>query len=256
MKKAEGYFKYWGKARKREDGGWDYHLLPYHCLDVAAVGGMLVERMFVARHVAVGLRCEPREIVNAVTFLCAIHDIGKFSEGFQNLRPELLENLNGVKSRVTYQEKHWSIGYRFFCENTHLISSVHQDIVLDVLSSWLAASAGHHGRPPKNEMNVYPVMERFSQRGFSDASEFIKDTQVVFNAKQIVDFLTEKQENVVRQFSWVLAGLIVLSDWIGSNQKWFPFCSKNMRLQDYWEQKVSFTKTLVNLIFIGIWFCV
>ncbi|MBU2103269.1 MAG: hypothetical protein KKF80_07710 [Candidatus Omnitrophica bacterium] len=31
------YFKYWGKARKKEDGRWDYHLLPYHCLDVAAV---------------------------------------------------------------------------------------------------------------------------------------------------------------------------------------------------------------------------
>jgi CRISPR-associated endonuclease/helicase Cas3 len=32
-------FKYWGKARKKEDGtGYDYHLLPYHCLDVAAVG--------------------------------------------------------------------------------------------------------------------------------------------------------------------------------------------------------------------------
>jgi len=33
------YYKYWGKARKKEDGsGFDYHLLPYHCLDVAAVG--------------------------------------------------------------------------------------------------------------------------------------------------------------------------------------------------------------------------
>lgn len=33
------YFKYWGKARIRDDGsGYDYHLLPYHCLDVAAVG--------------------------------------------------------------------------------------------------------------------------------------------------------------------------------------------------------------------------
>jgi CRISPR-associated endonuclease/helicase Cas3 len=36
---AKPYFKYWGKARKRENGdGYDYHLLPYHCLDVAAVG--------------------------------------------------------------------------------------------------------------------------------------------------------------------------------------------------------------------------
>ncbi|MBN1577058.1 MAG: hypothetical protein JW913_10925 [Chitinispirillaceae bacterium] len=33
------YYKYWGKARKRVDGaGYDYHLLVYHCLDVAAVG--------------------------------------------------------------------------------------------------------------------------------------------------------------------------------------------------------------------------
>jgi CRISPR-associated endonuclease/helicase Cas3 len=33
------YFKYWGKAEKAEDGRTPgYHLLPYHCLDVAAVG--------------------------------------------------------------------------------------------------------------------------------------------------------------------------------------------------------------------------
>lgn len=49
------YYRYWGKARKvasppgslstrgegeyNTDGnGWEYHLLVYHCLDVAAVG--------------------------------------------------------------------------------------------------------------------------------------------------------------------------------------------------------------------------
>ena len=32
------YYKYWGKTRKREDEEWDWHLLVYHCLDVAAVG--------------------------------------------------------------------------------------------------------------------------------------------------------------------------------------------------------------------------
>jgi len=31
------YFKYWGKAKAEEEGGSAYHLLPYHCLDVAAV---------------------------------------------------------------------------------------------------------------------------------------------------------------------------------------------------------------------------
>ena len=33
------YYQYWGKARNKEVGpGYDWHLLPYHCLDVAAVG--------------------------------------------------------------------------------------------------------------------------------------------------------------------------------------------------------------------------
>jgi CRISPR-associated endonuclease/helicase Cas3 len=31
---TDTYFKYWGKAEKDGDG---YHLLPYHCLDLAAV---------------------------------------------------------------------------------------------------------------------------------------------------------------------------------------------------------------------------
>jgi hypothetical protein len=39
------YFKYWGKARKKENGeGYDYHLLPYHCLDVAAITGWTSRR--------------------------------------------------------------------------------------------------------------------------------------------------------------------------------------------------------------------
>ncbi|QXP87028.1 HD domain-containing protein [Methylococcus capsulatus] len=32
------YFRYWSKARKEGEPGAPYHLLPYHCLDVAAVG--------------------------------------------------------------------------------------------------------------------------------------------------------------------------------------------------------------------------
>jgi len=40
MTRAESYFHYWGKAEK---GGPGYHLLVYHCLDVAAVGWILFD---------------------------------------------------------------------------------------------------------------------------------------------------------------------------------------------------------------------
>lgn len=40
------YFRYWGKAGKDGDS---YHLLPYHCLDVAAAGAVWWEQSSVIR---------------------------------------------------------------------------------------------------------------------------------------------------------------------------------------------------------------
>jgi len=40
----KSYFKYWGKAQQDKTvEGSDYHLLPYHSLDVAAVGFCLLD---------------------------------------------------------------------------------------------------------------------------------------------------------------------------------------------------------------------
>ncbi len=40
----KSYYKYWGKATAKEDGTHDYHLLVYHCLDVAAVGSCFLKK--------------------------------------------------------------------------------------------------------------------------------------------------------------------------------------------------------------------
>mgnify|MGYP001600798880 CR=1 FL=1 len=40
---AKEYYRYWGKAEKDGDG---FHLLPYHCLDVAAVVAVWWEVIF------------------------------------------------------------------------------------------------------------------------------------------------------------------------------------------------------------------
>ena len=42
-KPLQASFEYWGKARPTEQGP-DLHLLPYHCLDVAAVGLVYLKR--------------------------------------------------------------------------------------------------------------------------------------------------------------------------------------------------------------------
>lgn len=61
------YFKYWGKAAK--DG--TYHLLPYHCLDVAAVGWILLSpQKSLCTRIAAQLGLEPgwlRDFLSSVS---------------------------------------------------------------------------------------------------------------------------------------------------------------------------------------------
>ena len=49
--------------------------------------------------------------------------------------------------------------------------------------------------------------------------------------------MLEFSEETLTEFhrtSWLLAGLAVPSDWIGSDSKHFPFCTEPMPLEKYW----------------------
>ncbi len=69
----------------------DYHLLVYHCLDAAAVGKFLIDdylnkKSLVSRFNKTEISC----IRTLFLFFLALHDIGKFSITFQNLKPDIL----------------------------------------------------------------------------------------------------------------------------------------------------------------------
>ena len=110
------YYRYWGKARPDRTGGASYHLLPYHSLDVAAVGRTLVNLDQKLRQRLVrktGLN--ETVLVPLVTFLLSLHDLGKFAEGFQNLRPEIFKPLRGRVSQKDYTVRHDSLGNLLWC---------------------------------------------------------------------------------------------------------------------------------------------
>ena len=44
LSESPSYCRYWGKATVGGNSQAGYHLLPYHCLDVAAVGDILLTR--------------------------------------------------------------------------------------------------------------------------------------------------------------------------------------------------------------------
>lgn len=235
------YFHYWGKADEKYVGATTWHPLVYHSLDVAACGHALltVQPSWLRTMQRLsGLRSEILQ--QWIIFLLAIHDAGKFSDGFQFLRPDLWKILHGRTDKARYGERHDTLGYELTLAN--LSQWLRQPDLAkrsgQCLQPWLASVTGHHGKPPKNLSkgdsamllrDHYPVHVR------NDVKQFILETQ---NLLMSQDFqwtaLLEGQVERYRQASWMLSGLAVTADWLGSNTRWFPYHKPDVDITEYW----------------------
>ena len=98
--KNESYCKYWGKAKPSSEDGVQYHLLPYHSLDVAAVGfEYLAVHESLSQYFCDKLNCCKEGWLNWAAFWFALHELGEFSEAFQSQKSELVEYLQGKKHK-------------------------------------------------------------------------------------------------------------------------------------------------------------
>ena len=111
-------FRYWGKADPEYPGGPKWHPLVYHSLDVAACGQVLFCRQPAwLNNLARLSGFEPAALSPWLVFLLAIHDLGKFGDGFQSLRSDLQQDLQGRVANVAYDVRHDSLGYAVVMEN-------------------------------------------------------------------------------------------------------------------------------------------
>ncbi|MGI5862489.1 MAG: CRISPR-associated helicase Cas3' [Myxococcales bacterium] len=236
---GQGYLRYWGKAAG-EAGAQEFHLLAYHCLDVAAVGFLLLERNpALRRRLAQITGLTEAEVVALALFVLALHDIGKFAVGFQDLRHDLACRLRGGHPRRLSSERHDNIGFCFWRRRLAL-HAVEQEWlrlraregeldpheVREALDPWFAASTGHHGMPPDAAVND---VARFFKGSEEDALAFAGAVVALFGCVEIA-----WSEQSLSRSSWLFAGLTVLSDWIGSNRDWFPYQAEPMELSEYW----------------------
>ena len=131
--------RYWGKAKPATSSGPQWHPLVYHSLDVAACGRKLLEADTERRRSLARLSSLREEVLLAwLSFLLAIHDLGKFSDGFQNLRPDLFQALQGRGTRANYDERHDTLGWLF--AQDYLPSAFANDdaeALWDLLSPWV-----------------------------------------------------------------------------------------------------------------------
>lgn len=242
------YFRYWGKARpKNEDARNTYHLLPYHSLDVAAVGNILLGRhKALTKALSESLGLPPEVFRSWAVYFLALHDIGKFAQGFQCLAPEVFKKLQSVTPTKVYQTRHDTFGYAIwlrrlrqdFKQTDPLRLGDALDDAIGAFNIWMGCVTGHHGRPPERAPASLDI--EASQRDIDAAANFMCDAKFLLSGDFAVRFDVEGFEWAMPAVSWWLAGFAVLCDWLGSNQKYFPYETRvDLGLEAYWSRALT-----------------
>jgi len=247
---SKKYFNYWGKTSKNKNdsqGLPDYHLLPYHCLDVAAVASVLLVKNTMIRNRLI-LVAQVKEVLQLIPFFVALHDIGKFSIRFQNLQPILLWFLQKRKSSLSYSRDLHHSHMGFWLWQKELLKKFKDGSIFNfdvpatslqwLLNPWFSAVTGHHGRPPNWEPKS--ALTVFEKEDLVAASNFVRDVAGLFGVSGHIENLLEEDDfrlNASIKFSYALAGFTILSDWIGSDERYFlPLADSTLSLEKYYEE--------------------
>ncbi|MGQ3674672.1 CRISPR-associated helicase Cas3' [Xanthobacter sp. TB0139] len=200
----------------KSDSNGVRHPALWHMLDVAAVAFELWPYS--------PLRDQPQHVRNALLLLIALHDLGKVSRTFR---------LQIETGRVPPENgRHWQLTYRHLRDQDALLAQLcgGSQTVRTLL---YGAVSGHHGSP-------VAVLggDALRRQGKGIGAEgqaaaiWIIEALATHFAPLSLEGLTE---DAARRLSWLLSGLTVEADWIGSNAIWFPFSPSVDDLIGYWK---------------------
>ncbi|WP_171266571.1 CRISPR-associated helicase Cas3' [Oceanidesulfovibrio marinus] len=237
--------RFWGKAQHNSNNS---HLVEFHCLDVAAVLTELLEMDGVLRQRVEGLACCPYAVIKPILqFFAAIHDIGKFSAGFQWLRGDIAAAWGHPPYlRAGTPPHHTKAGWWFYrnrimSRTTDLPQCAAWRAHFRMLAPLAMAAIGHHGAPVDDtEVN---------QRDFSYSNE-----AALHHAGEMAELFLPAEppelfddEDRFRPLSWLFAGLMVAADWIGSSEEYFPYRSDPMDAGAYYALAQQRARTAVRM---------
>lgn len=246
MNKLPEYFKYWGKVNSEHPGEPKWHLLVYHCLDVAAVGWLLFDpEKPLGQRLAQRLEVGSYWLRHWITFCLCLHDIGKFATAFQGVVPDLSSTLVPSNPRMPYMERHDTLGFLLwqdvlssqweksgsfnYAANDYELKRIFRNI-----DPWMEIVTGHHGEPPKR-MHIHR-QNYFTSADEEAAEQFRKAVEVIFLADFDTTIFADKAfKNRLKLNSWMLAGAVVLADWLGSGRNHESYYRDVMALDEYWK---------------------
>ncbi|ELV7959898.1 CRISPR-associated helicase Cas3' [Salmonella enterica] len=239
------YLRYWGKTNKsNKDISPPYHLLAYHCLDVAACGYYIIKNnIFDSRSILEKCGIIGTNAENWIIWFLASHDIGKFARGFQKYAEFPDSPLVPPVSGISALERHDSLGFYLWGKLLEGWSAGSNEIIAGIepenrarfesaLNSWMLISTGHHGIPPDTMKNRSSLA--FTDEDIVAATHYLEALSELFPFTLPQEWKTKAGRKCLKQHSWFFAGLVTLADWMGSDETQFPMLSEPMSLKDYW----------------------
>ncbi|CCJ87635.1 CRISPR-associated helicase/endonuclease Cas3 [Cronobacter dublinensis] len=254
-------FVYWGKSSFQQGNTLEYHLLPYHCLDVVAVADIWWGSSASLRKAfCSNAKSSESEIKAWVLFFIALHDVGKFDFRFQNKVPELWRKLspacldhNLPGWHVFKEYNHGSGGLALFYSDYFNSKAepvtdrtqfgVNRTHSYQSWAPWMEAVTGHHGFITKISR---AVGEHSFPQGCAALIEQDKKARQAWVSCMESLFLKPAgltSLSPVPTLSPLLAGFCSVCDWLGSMQTEASFLWKSEpvntleALQDYYQQK-------------------
>ena len=202
------------------------HPAVWHMLDVAACAEWLMDG-----HNYFNSYSQAEK--NAFLILIALHDIGKISN-------EFTRSIKG-KSAKYY---HWQLSDVLLLNflNEKIKSAIGGNDY--VLGHFFAAVSGHHGGPERNN-NRFEKRKRINSigtAGIKFAGEWTQCLLELFPNASLRGWDIQSSKNT----SWVLSGLVITADWIGSNEDWFPCCNENITPLEYFARARRYAKNAVK----------
>lgn len=226
----------WGKSRSSGSVLW--HPLLLHMLDVAACADAIMAREPVTTRERIGriLGKDWDEARGWILLLVACHDLGKACPGFQ-YKWEMAESLlsrTGLRRPAGVDN---SVNHAFVSQVVLTQILQNRDWPTDLAELAADAVGCHHGERahPSRIDHLGNNRRAMGDQGWADARLAMFEALVdvfrpgAFPAKESIsgpDFM-------------LLSGLASFSDWIGSNEEWFPFGTKEEceNLPSWWEQR-------------------
>jgi CRISPR-associated endonuclease/helicase Cas3 len=253
MSERAAYYRYWGKAKPVTDAGPAYHLLPFHCLDVAAVAAAWWNQSASLRRQIgnqVQIEADSPVLKGWVLFFIALHDLGKLDIRFQMKAPGALNHLQAINNPTDLpavgESKgyyHGEAGYDWFLQEGHFYlgweKSQTYENLRDAWKPWLGAVAGHHGRIVTEAGRLHPpdaedwliLQDRTARKEWLEALAELFLTPAGITSRDIPPALS-------REDMPYMAGFCAVCDWLGSNETWFLYCDQPVEnLASYFDRR-------------------